>query len=162
MHLRLVIGAWVTVLLLIVSPTTSTLGQADDPPSLAQLEWLAGAWHGSDATSETEEHWTAPKGRLMIGMNRTFRKPDKSAFEYMRIVQSDSGLVFIAQPSGASPSEFPAIEVKPKSIVFENKEHDFPQRILYKLDDQGRLFARIEGVINGKSQSMEWLWSKGK
>jgi hypothetical protein len=34
MHLRLVIGAWVTVLLLIVSPTTSTLGQADDPLSL--------------------------------------------------------------------------------------------------------------------------------
>jgi hypothetical protein len=148
--------------ILVSSPFKFTLGNDDKRPSIDQLAWLAGAWFGTDEGTETEEHWTAPKGNLMIGMNRTFMKPDKSAFEYMRIIQTDSGLVFIAQPSGKSPSEFPAVELTSQSIVFENKKHDFPQRILYKLDDQGRLFARIEGVVNGENQSMEWLWSKGK
>jgi len=45
------------------------------------------------------------------------------------------------------------------SVVFENPEHDFPQRILYRLDG-GMLHARIEGVVDGEPLSSEWTWSR--
>jgi hypothetical protein len=41
--------------------------------------------------------------------------------------------------------------------VFENKEHDFPQRILY-WRGKGALHARIEGLRDGQPRSLEWRW----
>ncbi len=45
-------------------------------------------------------------------------------------------------------------------VVFENREHDFPQRILYWLDGEGRLHARIEGPAGSGERAMEWVWSR--
>ncbi|HEV8253574.1 MAG TPA: DUF6265 family protein [Vicinamibacteria bacterium] len=47
-------------------------------------------------------------------------------------------------------------------VVFENKEHDFPQRILYWLDPERRLHARIEGTHGGQALSEEWEWVKAR
>jgi hypothetical protein len=33
--------------------------------------------------------------------------------------------------------------------VFENSEHDFPQRVIYKLDGDGVLRTSIEGLQKG-------------
>ena len=42
-------------------------------------------------------------------------------------------------------------------VVFEYKDHDFPQRIIY-LRHKDSLTAKIEGVIKGQEESMEWTW----
>jgi hypothetical protein len=44
--------------------------------------------------------------------------------------------------------------------VFENLEHDFPQRILYWLDVDGRLHARIEGPKEAAEQAQEWVFRR--
>jgi len=44
-------------------------------------------------------------------------------------------------------------------IVFENLEHDYPQRILYWRDGE-KLCARTEGEIDGKSESEEWCYAR--
>ena len=161
MHRSMSVMRLIAVALLLSLVQNHTLLAADST-RLDALAWLAGSWSGTDNGIETEEHWTVPKGKLMLGMNRTFRKPDKSAFEFMRIVETDSGLSLIAQPGGKSPTEFPAKEVGDKMAIFENPDHDFPQRVIYRLDDQGRLSARIEGTIQGKKAFQEWLWTKVK
>ena len=40
--------------------------------------------------------------------------------------------------------------------VFENKEHDFPQRIIYKNPANDSLYARIEGTSKGKFHKEEF------
>ena len=40
-------------------------------------------------------------------------------------------------------------------VVFENPQHDFPQRIIYTLKDGGRLTAAIEGTKNGKTRRVD-------
>ena len=47
-----------------------------------------------------------------------------------------------------------------RRAVFENRQHDFPQRILYWLDASGAMHARIEGPQGGKTVSEEWVWRK--
>ena len=47
-----------------------------------------------------------------------------------------------------------------RRVVFENPEHDFPQRILYWLDDDDMLHARIEGTEGGETHSMEWRYRR--
>ena len=49
-----------------------------------------------------------------------------------------------------------------KRVVFENRQHDFPQRILYWLDPGGALHARIEGPQGGKTVSEEWVWTRAR
>jgi hypothetical protein len=47
-----------------------------------------------------------------------------------------------------------------KRIVFENAQHDFPQRIIYWQTKPNELRARIEGTIDGKLASEEWAWTR--
>lgn len=46
--------------------------------------------------------------------------------------------------------------------LFENPEHDFPQRIIYRLEKDGSLFARIEGTINGKERGVDFPMKRAR
>jgi hypothetical protein len=87
----------------------------------------------------------------MLGASRTVNTRDQmSAFEYLRIVERDGGLVYIAQPGGATPTEFVLSEVSATRAVFDNPRHDYPKRIVYELSADGRLSATI-GFMKGGS-----------
>ncbi len=84
----------------------------------------------------------------MLGVSRTVKGGSMVAFEYLRIVERDGGLVYIAQPGGAAPTEFVLTDLGATAAVFENPRHDSPQCIAYELSAEGFLSASI-GFING-------------
>jgi Protein of unknown function (DUF2442) len=47
-----------------------------------------------------------------------------------------------------------------REVVFENLEHDFPQRVIYKLDGDGVLRASIEGLQKGQLKTIEFPMRK--
>jgi hypothetical protein len=47
-------------------------------------------------------------------------------------------------------------------LVFENPQHDFPQKILYTLINNDSLLAEISGTYNGKHQSEKFPMSRAK
>ena len=138
---------------------SNVAGSGDKSGDLEQLQWLVGAWRERKAGVETEEHWIAPRGGIMLGVNRTVRDKGKTSFEFLRIAKTDKGISYFASPAGRPAVEFPLIDCKDNRAVFENPKHDFPQRIIYSLRD-GALHARIEGKIGGKDRAMEWRWEK--
>lgn len=121
----------------------------------AALAWLGGAWRTTpDPGLETEEHWTAPRGGTLFGVARTLREDRTVAFEYMRIEDRDGVLTFVASPSGATASvDFRLVSAGEARVVFENPEHDFPQRIIYWREGR-QLHARIEDLAG--TRSMSW------
>ena len=70
------------------------------------------------------------------------------------------GLTYFASPQGRAATPFRAIENGKNRVVFENKQHDFPTRILNWLGWDGKLHARIEGMLQGKAEGEEWSWSR--
>lgn len=112
---------------------------------IGDLAWLAGAWVGTRSSgSSIEERWTSPLGGAMLAVSRTVNTNGKMvAFEYLRIIERDGGLVYIAQPGGAKPTEFVLTELTASRAVFENPRHDYPKRILYELSAEGGLSATI-------------------
>ncbi|MFN0137183.1 MAG: DUF6265 family protein, partial [Phycisphaerae bacterium] len=99
--------------------------------AIGDLTWLAGAWVGtkSDTGSSVEERWSPPLGGAMLSVSRTVNKSGKMvAFEYLRIIERDGGLVYIAQPGGKTPTEFVLSEVSATRAVFDNPRHDYPKR----------------------------------
>lgn len=116
------------------------------------LGWLAGCWENAGPSTISEEQWMKPLGGSMIGMSRTVKDGKTRWHEFLQIRQSGDSLVYIADPSGQNKTVFRAITITADEVVFENPEHDFPQRIIYHLNDDGSLDARIEGVQKGKER----------
>jgi hypothetical protein len=129
-------------------------------PGVESLAWIAGAWEGDDGRVQMEEHWLAPKGGTMLGLHRDVASGRTVGFEFLRIETQGDGIVYVASPQGRPGTPFRLVESGPKRAVFENPEHDFPQRILYWLDAEGALHARIEGLQGGKTASEEWTWKR--
>lgn len=128
--------------------------RATDAPALPG--WLAGHWRMQSGDTVVEEVWMAPAGDLMPGMARTLRPGRKAFFEYTRIEARPDGLYFVAQPGGVPPTDFKLLESDARSMVFENKAHDFPQRVRYGLRADGALEASISGLQDGETRTESW------
>lgn len=118
--------------------------------SIEDVAWIAGNWTGTMGTSEIEERWTPPKGGAMLAVARTVKDGRMRMHEYLRIIERDGGLVYVAQPWGNPKTEFPLVEMDGKRLVFENPRHDSPQRITYELSNEGVLTATTGFIHGGK------------
>ena len=97
-----------------------------------------------------------PAGNMMLAMNHTVVNGKTREFEFIRIVQEENGdIFFVANPSGQKEARFKAVMVTDREARFENPEHDFPQRIIYRRDGDS-LTGRIEGVSKGKDRAVDF------
>lgn len=129
-------------------------------PAVADLSWMSGYWLSCEGGQEVSETWSDPRGELMVGHGVTLRR-GRSSFELFRIAPHEGGVGYFAQPSGREATIFAATEVGPDHVVFINPEHDFPQRVTYRLDGDV-LNARIDGQIDGQPQAMEWRYQRAE
>lgn len=126
--------------------------------AIADIAWLSGSWVGSRSSGATfEERWSPPKGGSMLAISRTVNASGKmSAFEFLRIVEREGGLVYVAQPGGAPPTEFVLTELSKTRAVFDNPRHDYPKRIIYELSADGSLTAIIGYMKGGTPRRFEF------
>ena len=124
---------------------------------IADLDWMSGCWALAGQDDGSVEQWSRPAGTTMLGFNRVVSDGKTVAFEYLRIIEDeDVGLVLIASPSGQETASFSLLNMSDNKVVFANPKHDFPQRIIFRLDDQGKLFGRIEGAIDGTARAVDF------
>lgn len=150
-----------TVIAILLSATSFDPRQGlAAPAELSALAWLTGHWTGMQEGVEMEELWLEPKGNTMLALHRDVAKGRTVSFEFLRIEATAAGITYWASPRGRPATPFRMIEMRDQRVVFENREHDFPQRIIYSLGNDGSLHARIEGIQGGKSLSEEWTWQR--
>ena len=149
----------VTVALLLLAGSI-TMGASGPTPDLSTLQWLAGNWAGSKDGVEMEELWQKPKGNTMLGVHRDVKDGRTVSFEFLRIEATADAITYWASPHGRPATPFKMIEQSDKRVVFENAGHDFPQRIIYWISNDGSLHAKIEGKIKGEPASEEWTWRR--
>lgn len=131
--------------------------------SINDLAWLKGCWSLNRNGRETTEHWLKPAGGTMLGISRTIADGKTVEFEFTRIQQETSGeILFIAKPSGQPEAIFKLIKGNAHEVIFENPQHDFPQRVIYRLQGEGSLLGRIEGVSKGKEKSVDFPMTRAR
>ncbi|MES2947000.1 MAG: DUF6265 family protein [Pseudomonadota bacterium] len=141
---------------LLVCAMAPPLAHAADA-SIESLAWLAGCWNTENAEPGSGEQWMPLAGHMLMGMSRTIRGGNAVAYEFMRIANAPDGkLTFFAQPSGKPPASFSAIKLSATEVVFENLEHPFPQRVIYRSEPPAKLHASIEGLRNGALKSFAY------
>ncbi len=130
---------------LIGAVALATIATSAHAAGIESMSWLAGCWKGGSGDPVVEEQWMAARGGLMLGMGRTVAGERVTAHEHMRIQEEGDRLVFTAKPAGKAEDSFRSLAPLDDGTVFENLEHTFPQRIIYRRATDGSLAARIEG-----------------
>ncbi|WP_185821922.1 DUF6265 family protein [Xanthomonas sp. GW] len=116
-----------------------------------------GCWKSDTAEPGSGEHWLPLAGGTLLGVSRTVKQGKTVEFEFMQIRAVESGqLAFIAMPSGQKTVVFPLLRLGETEVVFENPQHDFPQRVIYQLEGETKLRARIEGMRKGALRVIEF------
>ena len=124
-----------------------------------KLGWLQGCWAIVSQERAIEEQWMAPRGGTMLGAGRTVRGGRLVEYELVLIKEQDGRLAYEAHPSGQPSATFPAKEIGAARVVFENLDHDFPQRVGYELAGE-TLNAWIEGTTGGKTKRIDFPYRR--
>jgi hypothetical protein len=148
----IVLGA---VLLALSFPAERAAHAQHAQRTLESLNWLAGCWQTVGGRSQIVEQWMQPAGGMMLGINRTVKDGRAVEYEFLRINEENGTLVYTAIPSGQEKASFTLAGGATGEFIFENKDHDYPQRVIYKSLD-GALLASIDGSMNGKSRRIDF------
>jgi hypothetical protein len=128
------------------------------PAAIGQMAWLAGCW--IQARPNGSELWMAPGGGTMLGLGRTVRDGKLREYEFVRIVETDGSLAFVAKPSGQDEATFPLKAITSGEAVFEDPAHDFPQRVIYRRAGTDAIAARVEGQMGGQAKGVDFTYKR--
>jgi len=142
----------------ISTASAQVTGKAHARAALSDVSWMEGTWVSSTGARIVDERWTPPGGGTMLAVSRTLSGERLVEFEYLRIVDRDGSLVYIAQPNGRPPTEFPLTRIDGRHVTFENPEHDFPKVVEYAAKSDGSLEASISGA--GGERRMSWTFTR--
>lgn len=109
--------------------------KGSDP--IDNFTWLQGTWEmkKKDGSSRLEI-WKYKDENTLSGRGLITMKTDTSTLESLEIVFRDDHFWYIpvvADQNDGQPIPFKLIKQKGFDFTFENPDHDFPQRIVYKL-----------------------------
>ncbi|MEM9073175.1 MAG: DUF6265 family protein [Myxococcota bacterium] len=126
-------------------------------PDLEDIQWLAGDWVDCDGERQTWERWRPLHGG-MVGRGTLESAGEIMREEDLHIDRRGEGFVYVATLENGSTTEFPLVRASSEELVFENPTHSHPQRIRYRLNDEGQLRATIE-QLDG-SQRTRWRFRR--
>jgi hypothetical protein len=126
-----------------------------DPALLQKLTWVCGTWVQQKGKTTIEEHWRPLQGTTILGTSHTFDDEKSSFFEFLRIGHRAGSISYVAMPGGAPPTTFRLVKVEDGLMVFENEEHDHPQRIRYERT-KGGMTATISQLDGSRATAFEF------
>ena len=119
---------------------------AKDVSSLESIEWMLGEWRAESETRVITEKWIKASSITFEGSGQTQNKLDQNLTdsEALRLVALAGDIFYIAKvPHNEFPITFRLVSNGVHSALFENKTHDFPQQIYYKLIDNDHLHVTV-------------------
>ncbi|MCU0434710.1 MAG: DUF6265 family protein [Bacteroidia bacterium] len=121
--------------------------------TLDDFSWMLGSWSSVDQNEiEFIEHWSKSSSSTFTGTGVAIDVTGDTLFkETLKLELIDGVPYYVATvPKNPGPVLFRLAEKEARTAVFENREHDFPQRIRYELDAGNALQIRLDGVEAGK------------
>ena len=129
-------------------------------PQNNELDHWVGSWVADYEGGKFYEHWEKKSSELYEAKGYLVIQGDTVFRELLRVEKIGSHWAYIASINGGKPTMFPLKSAEDGKWTFENKEHDFPQRIIYHLQKDGKLYAKVEGKMKGKEVVEEYLYTR--
>ena len=134
---------------------------ADRSASEDRMAWLVGAWVSETEGGTTTESWRRVSDNTMEGVAYVTTGDSTRVSEYLRIERFGDDIFYIAKPGqNEFPTAFRLVSAGEKRLVFENPNHDFPQRIIYTLTSETSLSVRIESLADGENRGRSFVFER--
>jgi hypothetical protein len=134
-----------------------------------KLSWIADRWismpgESMPGVSITYENWVRLDDTSYSGESHTVNNGDTVFIEQLKIEKIGDDIFYTAiVEHNPGPVHFKLVELDLNKAVFENLEHDFPNRIIYMLKKDGSLYARIEGRNKkGEEVTGEFFYTRAR
>jgi len=139
---------------------------AQQKTSVSDFGFLNGSWTMNTGKGRIVESWKMNKDSAMDGISFSISTTgDSTLLETIKIYESAGSIYYEPTGNGAgndSTVSFKLISAENGIFVFENRNHDFPQRISYQSKSASNVLAWIEGTVNGKFRKIEFPYSREK
>ncbi len=145
------------------APPVTDQEKVIDPPqattSDTMIDALIGKWidDQSDDSTVFHEHWSRLNDRSLEGLGFVMLKNDTVFIEHLGIHRTDTGTFYSAQipaQNEGKPVYFKLTSTS-DSLSFENPDHDFPQRIVYRPEGPTWV-VDVSGREDGEARSMRF------
>ncbi len=130
-----------------------------DGRRLEQASWLLGEWRNSTPRGVLYEAWRVKDDSTYTGRSCFVVGKDTVSAEVVDLEMRGGKLLYIPtvrDQNNGQPITFTETTVTEKEMIFENPEHDFPQRITYTQINQDSLLAVVSGMQGGKEKSIQF------
>jgi Domain of unknown function (DUF6265) len=148
------------ILLSVLAIITTGAGAPENASPLERLAWLEGRWERTSPSMVVQEEWLPAMGNTMMCIGRTVKGDSLVDYELVIIRQHGARFAYEAHPAGQETAIFLSTTLSESGVVFENLQHDFPQRVGYQKIGDDSLLAWIEGPRNGQTQRIEFPYHR--
>ena len=150
--------SFLPVILFIFLITNTSMSQNEqESTSLEGLEWITGLWQSELSNGKYYERWTASDENSMIGEAFIVKGGDTIPSEELKIQVMSDGIYYIAIPRNQEETHFKLVSLEGQEAVFENLEHDFPQRIIYRGNPDGGMY--VEAAVIDKEDGKKLVFN---
>ena len=109
-----------------------------------------GTWKMISDKIEYYEEWRLINGSELIGIGFSIEEGDTVLSEELYVKKFADTWAYVALPVNQTITLFALSEYSENKFIFENEEHDYPQKIIYEFTADGKLNAVTEGLIEGE------------
>ncbi|MGK0175730.1 MAG: hypothetical protein ACI9AT_002117 [Ulvibacter sp.] len=130
---------------------------------IVELGWLEGTWTNINDESQSYEKWVQINDSTMSSFSYVMVKNDTVFVEVVNLQERLNDVFFTVKVPDQNDSEAVAFKLIPSDegiFTFENKAHDFPKRITYSNPVKDSIHAWIEGVVEGESKRVDFLYKR--
>ncbi|MDQ0968816.1 hypothetical protein QFZ20_004219 [Flavobacterium sp. W4I14] len=147
--------------LIVIGFCTNASAQKNPSKTFA---FILGSWEMQTAKGKIVEQWVQNPDKTLSGKSyRINAKGDSALTETLKIKKIGKDTFYCSTVTGQNEGKetcFKLINTKDATYVFEDKTHDFPQRIVYQNQGKAEMLAWIEGELNGKSRKSEFRYKR--
>jgi hypothetical protein len=127
------------------------------------VDRFVGMWVDEQDGDEFVEEWSINDSVGLAGKGYLLSKKDTIFIERLSIEKVDSTWVYYANANRKSQNSkipFKLVVGDANKFVFENTQHDFPQRFIYQFKNDSLLELLIEGEENGNFRRRKISYKK--
>lgn len=119
---------------------------------------FSGKWKMEIDNAEVFEEWMAVDSTELVGKGYSVEDGEVIESERIYLKKFADTWAYVAIPKNQAITLFALSDFTQNKFIFENGEHDFPQRIIYEFTPDGKLNASIEGIIDGELMKREFTF----
>lgn len=115
--------------------------------SLSSLNWLLGNWESVSASRVTTESWWRVSDDSFEGSGQSFNGQALASSESLRLVTMSDAVFYLAKVAqNTLPVAFKLTQCGNENAIFENQNHDFPQRFEYTKVNENEMTINVSDM----------------